>query len=176
MNTTQRILKTLRQDSGRVCPSCNEFLTAPGEERFEYCESCRRATHYHCVERIDGSPYCSECSAERRKEIALETAMDALKAFTAAARPHLHTLASLNAEGEAVSDLFRLVREASDACDRWEFPLCPVCGSYAAPVQFTYRGEVFDGCSECRGRKTTEPETLTVTAAENAAIEATVPF
>lgn len=175
MNITQKILETLRKDSGRVCPTCNDFLTAPGEARFEYCESCRRATHHHCVERIDGSPYCSQCSAERRKEITLDAAMDALKAFTAAARPHLQVLAAVNAEGDSVSDLFRLVREASQACDRWEFPLCPVCGSYAAPVQFRYRGEVFEGCVECRGR--TEPEPVVgITAAENAAIEATVPF
>lgn len=175
MNITQRILETLRKDSGRVCPTCNDFLTAPGNERWENCEACRRVSHVNCLEWIDGSPYCSQCSAERRKEIALDAAMDALKAFTAAARPHLQVLSSLNAEGEIVSALFRLTREASETCDRWEFPQCPVCSAYAAPVRFTYRGEVFDGCVECRGRMEPEP-VVGITAAENAAIEANVPF
>lgn len=177
MNVTQRILKTLQGDSSRVCPTCNEFLTTPGNVRFEYCEACRRATHTSCVEMIDGSPYCSACSAERRKEIALDKAMDALKAFTVTMRPHIETLAGVDAGGEFTAALTGIQRAAADLCDRWEFPLCPNCKAYAAPISFPYNGDTFVGCVDCSG-KGPEPvsDSPIMTMAECSAIVSVVPF
>lgn len=160
MNVTQRILETLRKDSGRVCPTCNDFLTTPGNTRWEYCEACRRATHMHCVEMIDGSPFCSDCSLERRKEITLDASMEIVKAFVDGLRPHLETLVKIDAGGDHTAVLTSLLRAAADLCDRWEFPLCEHCGSYAAPVSFSYRGDSFTGCVECRGRVSIETEEM----------------
>lgn len=157
MNATQRILATLRKDTGRVCPTCNEFLTAPGHERWEFCESCRRATHVHCVEMIDGSPYCSACSIERQREIALDLAMEAVKSLTGALRPQLETLVKVDAGGEITAALTTLLRSASDLCDRWEFPQCPNCKAYAPPVLFRYRGDDFQACQDCFGKREPAP-------------------
>jgi len=157
MNITQRILETLRKDSGRVCPSCNEFLTAPGNLRWDYCESCRRAVHVSCTENVDGSPYCAQCAEERRKEIALDAAMDALKAFAETMRPHIESLATLDRGGEFTAALALIQRSAADLCDRWEFPQCPNCKAYAPPVLFRYRGDDFQACQDCFGKREPAP-------------------
>ena len=173
MNITQRILETLRKDSGRVCPTCNEFLTAPGHTRFEYCESCRRSVHVHCTESIDGSPYCSSCAMERRREIALDAAMDALKAFTETMRPHIRNLSQLDAGGEITGALTGIHRAAADLCDRWEFPQCPNCKAFAAPVFIRHNGDDFTACVDCCGpRPEPEPEAI----AEAAGVDVEVPF
>lgn len=173
MTITQRILETLRKDTGRVCPTCNEFLTAPGHTRFEYCESCRRSAHVHCVEMIDGSPYCSSCAMERRREIALDAAMDALKAFTETIRPRLAEL--VDANDETTGALFGIYRAAADLCDRWEFPQCPNCKAFAAPVFIRHNGDDFTACVDCCGPREPKPEPEPEAIAE-AAGNVEVPF
>ena len=94
---TDRITNFLKGDPMRVCPTCNEFLTGRDHLRtdLDYCEACRRATHSDCVERIDGSPFCSNCADERRVELEVEATMDAIKAMLDAVRPRVERIKAL---------------------------------------------------------------------------------
>lgn len=148
------INKLLKGDPSRVCPTCNEFLTAPGEHNWEYCEACRRALHVYCTTRIDGSPFCYGCAKERAIEIAVEGCLEALRPCLEALRPHV---AALKGSGDQYRILAELMTVIAATIDSLDYPTCPNCGNRAEPAEIYYRGEQCIGCEDCMGKRPAPP-------------------
>lgn len=152
------INKLLKGDPSRVCPTCNDYLTAPGEANWEYCEACRRALHVHCGEKFsDGSLYCSGCAIERRTEEAIDASMEGLRSLLETLRPRVSELQGLAPAGEFTAILSSILSASRDALDAYQFPKCPNCGNHTETVILTYQGDTWIGCRDCMPRPRPAP-------------------
>ncbi len=174
------INKLLKGDPSRVCPTCNEFLTAPGEETWDYCEACRRALHVHCGERFeDGSVYCSGCAIERRTETAIDASMEALRGLVTALRPRVRELQAAAPAGEFTAVLAFILEASCKALDAYQFPKCPNCGNHTETVILTVKGETWIGCGDCMPRPSpapSNPETVSIRELVSSSSSLDTPF
>ncbi len=172
--------KLLKGDPSRVCPTCNEFLTAPGEATWEYCEACRRALHVNCSERFeDGSVYCSGCAIERRTDAAIDASMEELRILVTKLRPQVRELEGTAPAGEFTAVLSSILEASCKALDAYQFPMCPNCGNHTETVILTVNGEQWIGCGDCVPKFSlapSNPETISIRELVSSSSSLDTPF